>query len=1688
MIAQQAVQLPLEISQHPHFINRFKGVSLAFHQSNNIYSFNDAGKSTLVKFADGELLIDQKRGRHWYRFVPEETLVMPKSEEENASKKTHLGSRHLLESFSHWLNLDDPTVMLLLENKNDQPKYQVSLNGNQVETVSKIESAHVLIKPSALLARFEDPTYIQEWGKKNRLLQYFTSTVTVEQIELPRFGLSFSLDVKKSKQWNCDQFSRDGFFVAQEQSLPMMGAYQTYLVLENSSGEKKVLVPEYELDLPKEWNAICPEFNVDRQLDSEKRKPLNYSTFDLKKNGRLESKSASSMRYLGLVFSAVQEYESAAYCLRTYGFKLTLYTKKELEVLCSIARMGFFTGDNSGNSLALQTYAIYLLIRHTLEQGANSKEVHCSEEVNLYKRYLSRLNTATALKLTREEELFLLKLFLDSAYDPLLHMRMQKLDPECAKTIEMKAKPSEIKLPPFSNLLDLPFPSIPSSSKLSVGNMLLTRINKYLEKDPVQIATLIKNATKEQKKWFRAAFIVGKKASEADWSFLFEELLNYPERYKSPPEADDILRDKQKEWWHEVVAIAEKSTAEERKRVWEEINPLKCPEILAKEIIAAPKQKEILTVELKKMKEVPSFSERSKPYFTLKSSQENSKNYKEWLKNELLHPTSHEPLYINELKRLQADTIFQKERREYRIKRLEPIKKIIEGVDREKNQTKLNTLEIELMALANVRARAYGDRLVESVQLKGKKRRALTLDDLIISFAKKDPASLIQVNPHLKSGLGELYKKIQIYLILSTCEQQRSRALQTLTKLEGAKSTERQDDEQQLGLDLLAERAYVLHENPAYLVFEHYANILMRKEQIDKLKAFLDGGEISQVMEMIMGSGKSKVLLPLLGLLKADGKKLSIVIVPQPLFESISLDTQRVLSGAFALALKALHFHRNTQFDRYTLQRIKDDLQEIRDKKECLIITGKSIQCFLLKFVEESIKQKGAQTHELLLMREILNMLSASHPLIDEVDTVLNVLHEVSFSTGAEVKPRDNEIKLIAEMYYFLYTDPVINKHVRIESLPTVGQAEEELSEKNYHQKVKPLLAENLLHDFEGHTKVHAKNYLLRGDVSKEAQAQAQEFYGTLDHEKQNYLALAAEQLNQFSMHSKIQAIPDAGVDSKTLNILWERSNENVGVLTGVSPKEMMDEFVAKGIHYDLMIDSGGYLKEGGNTQIARQLSQTSGKAVVFYNQENQQAVIENGVEILLAESKTSVDQRCAFLDQSHTIGSDVAYKRDAVGVVTISRMMLLRDLLQSVWRLRGLDQSQRVKFVISKEVQGIICQVLEKQKGSAIVLGDLLRFTLLNQTKQQGVDNFKALRQEMYSHIQQLLFKVLLNSKYSEAQRKETVEALEKFWIKNTHQEPRELFGVPAVQQATALIIPEELRTFEKIVCKLKQKLPHLAEELAPLQDVVRAHARKLENLLPHTMLTPTRDLDHDQTAELLDETQQETQTQLEVNDHEHLEHFKLGCRPGGLVHAGVKEIHDKMLKKEGFSYHFNVKIYFDLDPVLKDYSEAFSGVDLTLNMLQWNAANPKVADLKFFGSKRTPIHQIQFKNEGRALLRSSYEQLPYEEEDVYNLGFGFYDPAKKLTVEQQKLIVKIKFLNGESSYSKAEEAILKCWLEEQGASKMYKLLQSHILIGSPSKVIEFNSNSVLKKVFVSLRGLVDGEKNRTGLESNAF
>ena len=294
----------------------------------------------------------------------------------------------------------------------------------------------------------------------------------------------------------------------------------------------------------------------------------------------------------------------------------------------------------------------------------------------------------------------------------------------------------------------------------------------------------------------------------------------------------------------------------------------------------------------------------------------------------------------------------------------------------------------------------------------------LTLEDIKIAFGQKNPKMLLIKNPALDlQAVNEIFSHMGSYLWLKTYEDQRSRGLASVGNYKAAVENEDALDTeillQQMATDLLTEPCCHPATSPEYIILEDHAKIRLRKEQFAIMKLFLETGDVNLIKELVVGWGKSSVLLPLLGLLRAKPETLSLLIVTEQLFESTGTKTHGVLRDAFAHSLHALKIDRHTSFSIESLQMIALDLNNIIKNRESLIMTSGSLQCLLLKGLE--LLQTISKTKEfnreniekITAMRTIVGILKKSgYPLIDEVDSVLDVMFRLVFSFGSKQPPR----------------------------------------------------------------------------------------------------------------------------------------------------------------------------------------------------------------------------------------------------------------------------------------------------------------------------------------------------------------------------------------------------------------------------------------------------------------------------------------------------------------------------------------------------------------------------------------------------------------------------------------------------------------------------------------------------------
>lgn len=1768
------VTLPYTLKEHVLFKKIFPGVEKGVQLAGNVYAFKDPikGYDTRLSIQEGDLIIDQLRKEptlRWYRYVPHESLEL----EDRSNAYSPLYSRFLVEGQYHaWLVIDpdqSKRVLHLVDPITNSAKYEAylekSAGGLKVSKLLKCNSRMELGSSKGWMQVVEEPQYVHAWYQNQKLLE----------IELPRFNLSFKAGSKKTLKLYSEQFP--GFYVQFDAVLKKAGAYRHYLVMQDDHGNKKALFPLHHfLSLSEKKEVFEPRYTIDMEVKSAK--PQRYFVFEVMKNGKLFSKSREANLYLAEVFLLIHDYKQAAALLKRHGKKMREYSQAEIDILKKISDMHKVTGNEEGNAIGIQTYASYMLEKNFRDYPPDKKEETSLAEN--YRMYLDHFNAVRVLRLSLDEEQYVLRNLKQTSLS-MAHRRIEleyPSDREGSKLLPAYTqKPFKEQVYDLSQLNFNDYPPWEYSEN-SINISSLTRMERKLDRAP-RVA-LYKVLTEMQdpvwKSYYKAGLIFWKNSAknrnDSLKAYFFSLVLNHS--YDFPPVPADLNKDNFDRWWQSVMDVAkELAKSHPMLDLAAHATELEGGEVQIKQIEMPEIALEGLSLEtVAPLKKIGLVGSPDKAWFTTlpRHPVEAGSSDNESLQQILDHlvdmtkdqRNQNDPLVEKEVQRLKQDILaFENQAKTplYHLNShaLQEMESFYQHVALSEGNSTHNfacqLLEREILSIANkLPVTTFGQARKELLEWGGQ-QRPFKLGELVVNFAKLDARGLKERNPALfPADIKAIYEKLGLYLQLQTQKQQAQRVLNKITELKALYAQPQQDIDkihtlvQALAAEATASRCYSIDRYPAFLVFEFIEGILLKPVQVQMIADFLDNKDVQAIRELIMGSGKSKVLLPLLAYLRADGKHLSTLIVPEALHPSVSSDTQEKLREAFGIDLHTMEFHRNTEFSRENLENILAELHSIRDRKESLIITSRSIHCLMLKFIEKSIEHftsaaKVEPTHpELRIMREILSLLSAdSYPLLDEADLLLNVLHEVSFSIGQRHAPLAQDMEVIADVYRIIYTDPHIKKLARVESDPYGDAKAPLLSEDLYRTTVKPRLAEAFIEKMkkkEYHDKVLQQkvnrffsglnsadmgmllDYLCR---TPEKVKTSQAYYDSQPQEIREILALAGEEIsnllphsllkscdekygvdreqggilaipfssantpsrgsefanhhitmnytlqnyvqkgipreiligqmqalqenarreiienaqeislqktkawhlfckikgdlnipffnlteahikmlldeinrnpetrlnmvqqlilplieiydkkissnshnlasfykiiwgftgslwNSSSMSRKLTPMTTQGTDALTLTALCKNSYKAVRLGFSGSSKDMMSQLLKTGVDFDVLIDSGGYFKEIDNVGNARLLSSHLHKPMVFYDHRGDQAVIDpSGSKTLFAESplKNQDALRGTFLDQAHTTGADVPQKPMAVGMVTIGMEMLCRDLLQSVWRMRGLDKAQRVEFMISKNVEILMRQVLKKRDADPITFGDILGFTIYNQAKRLGKDNFKAFRAEIQDVVQQTLLEILMNPHSTLKECAQAVQELGSSWLKSSFAPADNLYGQLPIEDASEVICENII---ESSVAKLKASPLTLGkvQEMQKIKDHFKGKlSRVVSTQVGNQDLTTEQQKIAEKHAELevIASASSSNVDQGEIIENPELKQFRAvkfspdlypkeirGC-------PSITSSDETLLSLGTFPLPvFSFKTFFVEYEDLKMYADFFEGINLSLGMLQ--------------------------------------------------------------------------------------------------------------------------------------------------------
>lgn len=448
--------------------------------------------------------------------------------------------------------------------------------------------------------------------------------------------------------------------------------------------------------------------------------------------------------------------------------------------------------------------------------------------------------------------------------------------------------------------------------------------------------------------------------------------------------------------------------------------------------------------------------------------------------------------------------------------------------------SQLKHMEISLLKEAN---KPFSDIVEESRRLLeeiGTQRYPITMNELKLLFLEQDARGYYERNPALSfEDSANLHQNIMQYLLLKTEQQHLERILKTSEKWiqSGMKQSSLKDQQvlKNLYQIISQERQYSPYEHPEYLVFEEAMGIMLYQEQVANLDHLrIQRGKIGNnqalgtVLEMMVGSGKTYVLAPLLGKMVADGEKLSVIVLPEALFPSMSQDLTKSLGKAFRQYVQSFQFDRQTKLSSRDLEWIYYELQQARHDKKVVMLTSESIQSLYLLFIENLYDltlfhdNYNDNWKKVELFKKIFTLFkNQGSVLIDEIDTVLHPLHEHHFTLD-KIGPDAQLIKQVGQIYRLIQLHPRLKQN-------SLKLSSEGFSPEIYHEQLKPILIDAYLDTsfkFQDPTlkkflqDPRTKLNLVRDYLSNSSNQKAFIYVDSLDSSTQMRLALAKEMIH----------------------------------------------------------------------------------------------------------------------------------------------------------------------------------------------------------------------------------------------------------------------------------------------------------------------------------------------------------------------------------------------------------------------------------------------------------------------------------------------------------------------------------------------------------------------------------------------
>ena len=302
----------------------------------------------------------------------------------------------------------------------------------------------------------------------------------------------------------------------------------------------------------------------------------------------------------------------------------------------------------------------------------------------------------------------------------------------------------------------------------------------------------------------------------------------------------------------------------------------------------------------------------------------------------------------------------------------------------------------------------------------------IRLPDLIQFFLQGDKAILTDKNQTLDdTAIASIRATLRRLLLKQKALKQHHHIQNKLERL--ATIDEDSDDyftEAQEILSIADQHetlSYADTEDPMNLVFESLTGFSIRKDQQAMVQDLMTLSMTQPtVVQMIMGGGKTAVVLPLLALSVADGKHLATINVPESLFNPNKQELSNIFGPKLANKIHYLDYFREKEYGLEELEFIHSKLVSIIQNRDCLMIKPQNLQKLYLYYQDILLTQDASEANlaKLKVLKDILLIFKErGFAILDEADTVLNCRLVQNFTSGKKGPISDQRFEIASKIY-----------------------------------------------------------------------------------------------------------------------------------------------------------------------------------------------------------------------------------------------------------------------------------------------------------------------------------------------------------------------------------------------------------------------------------------------------------------------------------------------------------------------------------------------------------------------------------------------------------------------------------------------------------------------------------------------